>query len=150
MDFWASRVLTGKQENRKTGNREQGTAKAKAKAGDLWEKGVEGCGGAEFVGVLRLRLAQSTRQTPLRMTAGTGNSKSKGKGGGFVGERGGGLGWYALRRGSFGFAQDRLFALERRAQDDSVKQATAKCGGPSTARRTIRPSAAPVGMTGSI
>src|ERR1035437_2204727 len=43
----------------------------------------------------------------------------KSKGGDFVGERGGGLWGCGVRRGSFGFAQDRLFALERRAQDDS-------------------------------
>ena len=37
----------------------------------------------------------------------------------FVGERGGRLRRGGVHRGSFDFAQDRLFALERRAQDDS-------------------------------
>ena len=41
------------------------------------------------------------------------------QGRGFAGERGGRLGWAQVHRGSFGFAQNRLFALERRAQDDS-------------------------------
>ena len=44
-------------------------------------------------------------------------------------------------------AVSESFALERRAQDDSEEQATAKCGGPSTTQWTMKPSAASVGMT---
>jgi hypothetical protein len=57
---------------------------------------VGGIGGMSFVGVLRLLLAQSARQTPLRMTA-----KNK----------------------------------QRRRTGNDVKQAKAKCGGPSTPLR---------------
>jgi hypothetical protein len=116
---------TGKQG---TGNREQGTARARAKAYP-W-------------GDPRLK----PRATTLGVLGS--NGKSKGKGGGFVGERGGGLWMCGVRRGP-STASGAKYAPDS-AQDDSVKQATAKCGGPSTARRTIRPSAAPVGMTASI
>jgi hypothetical protein len=52
----------------------------------------------------------------------------KGKGWDFVGERGGGLGWGELRRDSFDYAQDRLFALERRAQDDGKNKQRRRTG----------------------
>jgi hypothetical protein len=58
----------------------------------------------------------------------------------FVGERGGRLGWYELRRGSFDYARERLFALERRAQDDSrnrQRQEQATAPHPQLARSVL-------------
>jgi hypothetical protein len=71
-----------------------------------------------------LRRGPSRSKDALRMTARTDNGKSKCK---------------SEMRG--------FFAALRMTNKE---QTTAKCGGPSTAQRTMRPSAAPVGMTDSV
>jgi hypothetical protein len=74
--------------------------------------------------------------------------------GSFGGERGGGLRGCERYRGSFdklrtgsSRSKDALRMTARTGKGGEQEQATAKCGGPSTAQRTMKPSAAPIGMT---
>jgi hypothetical protein len=69
----------------------------------------------------------------------------RGKGGAFVGEGGEGLRGCERYRGP-SRSKDALRMTARTGNDEEQEQAKAKCGGPSTARRTMQPSAAPVGM----
>ena len=68
---------------------------------------------------------------------------------GFVGERGGRLRRGGVHRGSFDFAQDRLFALERRAQDDS-KNRQRRNAGVLRLRLAQRARQTPLRMTASL